>query len=231
MKTLITSGQIAQAGTFVADAGRKTTETLLQDINAKGQAGTFDMQRFFTGGTRIKNAIAEAVRKEILAVAMGVVGVLKLISAGKKISIAATSGKWTIAKAKKTFPGSPDSDFVNYGCDVAGEAKPATLTEVYEMTDDGDFNRIFGGFGVNLDLLRFTKDQIIEFAETQSEWLRQEGYGTLFLYKVGNEFFVASVYVHGDGLSVYAGRFSYVSVWRAEYRHRVVVPQLALVSN
>jgi hypothetical protein len=188
MKTLITSGQIAQAGTFVADASRKTTEAL----------------------------------------PMGVVGCLKLISAGKKVVIAATSGKRTIAKAKKTFPGFLDSDFVNYGCNVPSEAKPETATEVYEMIEeDGDFRKIFGGFGVNLDLPCFTQDQIIEFVETQPDWLQQDGCATFFLYKVGKEFFVASVSVPSAGLYVYAFRFSGDDVWRAEYRHRVVVPQLA----
>ncbi len=230
MKSLITSGQIAQAGTFVADAGRKATETLLKDINENGQVGTFDVQRFFAGGARIKAAITEVVRKEILAVAMGVVGILKLISAGKKVRIAATGGKRTIAKAKKTFPGFIDSDFVNYGCDVVEESKPETSTEVYEMTDDGDFSKIFGGFGINLDLLCFTQDQIIEFVETQPDWLRKDGYGTLFLFKVNGEFFVASVRVDVGGLEVHARRFSRNCVWGGDYRHRVVVPQLALAN-
>jgi hypothetical protein len=227
MNTSITSGQILQAGNIVADAGRKATEALLTGINKNGQGKSFDTQRLLAAGGRLKVAIAEVVRTQILAIAMGVTGCLKLLSADKKVVIKTTTGKRTIAGAKKTFPGGINENFKNYGCDIAGEVKPETATEVYEMTEDARFANIFGSFGLNLDQLCFTQDQIIEFVETQSDWLRKEGYATFFLFKVGNEFFVAGVRFIDDGqLEVYVNRFSRGYVWLAENRRRVVVPQL-----
>jgi hypothetical protein len=225
--TSITPGQIAQVGNFVADLGRKTAMEVLDKINRAGQGKSCNVQRLLASGKKIKPALARFLQDQIMTIAMGQVGCLKLISAGKKVVIKATSGKRTIAAAGKTFPGWIDPDYKNYGCNVTAEARPETPTDVYEMIEDGDFRKIFGSFGENLDRLCLTQDQIIEFVESHIKWLRTEGYATLFLFKVGTDCFVARVYFFDDGqLRARVRRFSYDDVWRAKYRHRIVVPQL-----
>ena len=157
----------------------------------------------------------------------GIVGCLKLISLGEKVTIPATTGKRTIAKATKIFTGYIDADFVNYGCDVQGASAPETQTDVYELVEDGDFRKIFGSFGINLDLLCFTQNQIIAWVETNHKRLCTEGYGTFFLFKENGEFFVASVGFGDTGaLKVHVLRLSSDRVWFAGGRPRIVLPQL-----
>jgi hypothetical protein len=64
------------------------------------------------------------------------------------------------------------------------------------------------------------------------KWLRTDGYGTFFLLKVGNEFFVELVHVVSGGLlEARVRRFLHAYVWRAEYRRRFVLPQLAALAS
>jgi hypothetical protein len=71
-----------------------------------------------------------------------------------------------------------------------------------------------------------TQAQIIRFCEKHPTWLRQEGYATFFLTKVGDEYFVVLVRVGSGGLAVGVNRLGSGGVWVSEYRRRVVVPQL-----
>ena len=83
----------------------------------------------------------------------------------------------------------------------------------------------------DLNSLCLTQPQIIHFVEKHKKWLRTDGYGTFFLFKVGEELFVAYVYFDGYGrLKVFVYRFSFDYVWYAGCGHRVVVPQLALAN-
>ena len=94
------------------------------------------------------------------------------------------------------------------------------------LIKNGNFAQIFGGFGENLDRLCLEQDQIIRFVKDQAKWLHPDGYGTFFLFKVGDEYFVADVRWHGGGLGADADRLSVDDVWCAEIRFRFVVPQL-----
>lgn len=153
--------------------------------------------------------------------------VLKPIFEGEKIVLAATSGTRTIAQARHVFTGHLDPDFTKWGLDVPARSTVATPVALYEMVKDGNFGSIFGDFDRNLDDLCFTQDQIVHFVENYPARLRKDGYAAFFLFKVGGEFFVADVYRYSDGRpGVHVFRFSSDYVWHAEYRHRVVVPQL-----
>jgi hypothetical protein len=167
----------------------------------------------------------------IKEMATNIQGCLKRILDGEQIVIGKTDGKQTLANAKDVFTGWVDPDFVNYGCDVEGKPAPETPVEVFEMVEDGDFARIFGGFNVSLDELCLSQHQIKSFAKDHRDKLRTDGYGTFFLFKVakGNdsEFFVAYVdFDDGGRLEVSVHRFSDDHVWYAGFRRRIVVPQL-----
>jgi hypothetical protein len=107
---------------------------------------------------------------------------------------------------------------------VAGPPTIDTPVRIYEMVKDCTFQGMFGGFGVDLDSLALTQAQIKQFAKHRSDWLKKGGHGTFFLFKIGNEFFVAAVYFFSDGrLGVRVRDFTLDRVFRAQKRHRLVV--------
>lgn len=179
-------------------------------------------------GTRWLTEFKRFLRKEPCWVVAELVAssVLRLISGGKQIIILATTGTKTIASATDVFTWGIDSDFKNWGLDVVEPAKPDTPVEVHEMIADGDFKTIFGSLGRNLDELCFTQEQIIVFVQNHKKWLRTDGCSTFFPFKVGNEFFVAYVYLFAGGRPrAYVNRFSSGFVWSGASRPRIVVPQ------
>ena len=140
----------------------------------------------------------------------------------QNIQIPKTTGKETIINSKLFYY--IDSDFKNYGADELGEKQPATELAVCELTEDMMFQQMF----TKPDEMALTQSQILEFIENNKDKLRQDGYATFFLFKSKGNFFVARVRVGSDGLYVLVGRFEGGHVWDAEYRHRLVVPQLTL---
>lgn len=134
----------------------------------------------------------------------------------------------TIARADDIFS-YIDSDFENYGTDKKSPKTKETEVAVLEMDKDGTLADIFGSISKDTGSMVMTQAQIIEFVKTHKDKLRTDYYSSFFLFKVGNEFFVARVDLLVDGsLSAGVGHFSRGGVWYAEYRPRVVVPQLAL---
>lgn len=151
---------------------------------------------------------------------------LRQLFAGETISVGATNGTMTIARAHDVFVSGIDSDFVAWGLDVSGQRTKATKAIVYEITKDGTFAEIFGSLERSLDSLCWTQSQIVDFVEAWDR-LREDGRTTFFLFKVGNKFFVAHVNVPSRGsLYVDVYRFSYGRVWSAVCHHRFAVPQL-----
>jgi len=82
--------------------------------------------------------------------------------------------------------------------------------------------------------LCFTQSQIIDFCKKHRNHLRQDGNATFFFTKkdfgkpaTEDNLFVAFVYVDSDGLRVRVYHFDYAYVWDADYRLRVVIPNLS----
>ena len=154
--------------------------------------------------------------------------ILKLISAGKRVVIGATAGTETLASTNDVFS-SVSPDFKNWGCDKAELATPDVAVEVYEQIEDADYPKIFGGLGQSLDRLTLTTPQIKSFVVNHAKDYLLEAEWTCFrfLFKVSNELFIADVRVLSDGnRDVRVTRFLDGSIRHAEYRHRIVVPQL-----
>ena len=75
-----------------------------------------------------------------------------------------------------------------------------------------------------LDRLILTQSQIKQFVKRYPDWLKKDGNGTFFLFKVGNEFFVAAVYFFSDGrLGVRVRRLTLERVFRRQKGHRLMV--------
>lgn len=138
------------------------------------------------------------------------------------IKIPALSGKKTIADSE--LFAYKDSDFKKLN--KVGKKTKATNISVYEMDKDGTFTDIFGSLSNETDKLALTQEQILYFVENHKDKLRQDGWATFFLYKEGDDFFVAGVHLLSSGPYVYQYPLSCGNVWGAEVRHRFVVPQL-----
>lgn len=145
------------------------------------------------------------------------------------IVLGPTTGSETIAQAKNVFPGYIDSDFVNWSLDEPDDPTGPQEMQVDELVVDGRLKVIFEGYGVLLNRLCLTQNQIKRFCTEYRGDLRTEGYATFFLTKrkKDGKFFV--VYVRfGDWvrLEVSVDPLEHGYVWGAEGRHRIVLPQL-----
>lgn len=158
---------------------------------------------------------------------------LRLISADQQVKISACAGgpRASLAYAGKTFTGYLDGDFTAWKLDTKQPATEETSVSVYETHKaDGTLKQIFSSFNKDLKTLCFqSQEQVETFAKENRQWLRTDGYGTLFLFteKVDNnkeEFFVAYVRLGGGELRVYVYRLSNDFVWGASHRRRIVVP-------
>ncbi|MFH1608977.1 MAG: hypothetical protein ABH951_03120 [Patescibacteria group bacterium] len=150
--------------------------------------------------------------------------ILKLISTGENLKLDACDGKKTIYDSKDVFAWK-DDDFKNWKVNTTGPATAEISADIYEMAKDATFAEMFSSLG-DLHKLCLTQSQILNFIAKHKNWLRTEGYGTFFLFKANGNFFVASVNVNSDGLSVHVIRLEDDIVWNAEGRHRIVIPQL-----
>jgi hypothetical protein len=173
--------------------------------------GEEGVQRFLSGELVVK-------------LAEGVSNILRLLSASATLTIRACNGSETLAQAKGVFKSGIDSDFKNWGLDKEGKATEETQVQVYETAKDATFAKMFGSLGSDLNNLCLTQHQIKTFCEQHSSWLRSDGYGTFFLFKAEEQFFVADVGVGSAGLDVRVGRVESDGVWGADRQHRVVVP-------
>ena len=152
--------------------------------------------------------------------------VVVLISGGTELALDACDGRKTITQASGVFSYT-DSNFKNWGTDVAGRATPATPVAVYEQREDADFAKMFGSLADDPSKLVIEQDQILNFIQKYRNWLRQDGWATFFLFQSGSEFFVALVCCFSGGLlGVRVLRLEYFLVWLAVLRYRLVVPQL-----
>jgi hypothetical protein len=223
----ITSGQKEQIGRFIQDAARNGTHESVKELQDNGALDGDSLQKIISRGDQVSSRVKEFIKGLLSEMAEIVRGCLKLISGTETLTLDETDGAETIAKAKDTFNGYLDSDFCNWNLDVPSQPTKDQKVSVFEMTKNGTFSQIYNGLSSNLDSLCLTQAQIIGFVKKHRKWLRADGYGTFFLFKRGEDFFVADVRVLGDGsLFVCVVKLADDYVWYAEYQHRVVVPQL-----
>lgn len=167
------------------------------------------------------------LRKQPCWTEVAVESMLRLLSGGENLTIDATDGQEILAEAGDVFV-SIDGDFKNWGADEKSCATEEVPVDVYEIAKDGTFAQLFGSLNADVRKLCLTQAQIMGFVKKHRNQLRTEGYGNFFLFESNSEVFVATVGVFSGGrLDVRVDRFDDSYVWRAGYRHRVVVPQLA----
>lgn len=154
--------------------------------------------------------------------------ILRVVSSGEKLMIEVLDGKASILDAKKVFKSCINGDFKIRirGFNQSGSATAETVVDVSALIKDATFGQIFTSITPDLDKIVMSQAQIIRFCEKYPTCLRQKGYATFFLTKVGDDYFVVSVRVYDDGLEAGVHQLEDDGVWHGEYRHRVVSPQL-----
>jgi hypothetical protein len=148
---------------------------------------------------------------------------LRLLSGNEPVMLDPTDGLETLGQATDVFR-YIDRNFERWNCNVLGPPTQETVVQVYEMIRDSTFQELFGGFGAALDSLALTQAQIKQFAKYYRDWLKKGGNGTFFLFRVGDEFFVAAVYFFSDGrLGMRVRGLALDRVFRAQKCHRLVI--------
>ena len=154
--------------------------------------------------------------------------ILRCISEGENLVIPATDGKALISEEKDVFKVWIDPDFLRLDANEPSNPTPEAVPRVYEMERDTTFEHMFDSVCKDKDKICWTQSQIIGFVQKYPNWLHPEGWATFFPFKSKGNFFVASVRWHDPArLDVYVSLLrEYDGVWIAEFRNRVVLPQL-----
>lgn len=224
---VITIGKKEQCVTVIKDASRKAAEEALVELEANGTLNGDNLQRIIEKGDHVSAEVKKFLKEMFAKLTESIIGCLKLISGAEMLTLDACEDS-LISGSTEIFDGWIDSDFENYGCNVTGPSTGPTNVQVHEMVEDGTFEKIYSSQGRELDSMCLTQGQIKNFIKKYCNWLRTDGYGTFFLFKANNQFFVAGVCFDSSRLVVNVRRLSFDYVWRADFRRRFVLPQLNL---
>jgi hypothetical protein len=191
----VTDGQKSQFVTVVSDAVRKSVGTLINEMSEKGMLNAENFQGILGSGNHLAAMINQSVRETISRLLEGVWGCLKLISGKREIFIAPTDGTETIAEAAEVF-GRIDPNFNDWGLNRSSYPTGRRQIEVYQLVETASLKRIFTSLKKNPDTLCLTQAQIKVICRDYYDELENGSakMPNLFLFKTGQEFFVAWVY-------------------------------------
>lgn len=191
----VTDGQKSQFVTVVSDAIRKSVGTLIDELSEKGTLNSENFQGILGSGNHLVSVINQSVKDTVGNLLEGVKGCLKLISGGRKLFIAATEGTETLADATDVFS-RIDPNLNDMGLNRSSQSTKRQQIEVYRLVETGSLKRIFTSLRRNLDSLCLTQAQIKAICRDHFNELENSSapQPNLFLFKVGQEFFVAWIY-------------------------------------
>ncbi len=151
----------------------------------------------------------------------------------REVTIESTDGNKLIYNAKTIFKAGINSEFNNWPLTKKGPETKKTLVSIYELFRDGFGKEVFNSFGVDLEELVLTQNQINNFCETQPDWFCDDHYMTLFLAKedsdkpaINENLLVVFIGAYSDGLYIFSFPFDTLAIGRGNVRHFVVVPQI-----
>lgn len=147
---------------------------------------------------------------------------LSLISEGESLVLDPTDGTEVLANAEDVFV-YIDLEFEKQ--DKPGPATEEVTVAVYELALDATYAEMLGSLSENLRESCLTQAQIKGFARKYSSWM---GRVCLFLFESHEQFFLADVNIDDSNgeLEIHLGEFNDPIRCNADYRDRVVVPQL-----
>lgn len=141
-----------------------------------------------------------------------------------------TDGIMAEENLRKVFNGYVDPMLLN----IRSKVTPAVKTILCELVEDGKFMDFLGKTAGELESRRIQFAQVVEFADDSLDFLRHDGYATLFVCTIDGEpvaedllnVFVASVYISAEGqLYIYRRKVSSNHTWYPGDRSRIVCPQ------
>jgi hypothetical protein len=156
---------------------------------------------------------------------------LKLVSGDEKIIISACKGGYVITEDTATFA-YIDPDFKKYkDANEPSKPTPSMRVGVYELQKTGTSQEIFDSITKYTEIMELTLEQLVIFCIEHIELLSKNGSTSIVYKNSKNKFFVANVHVDDFGrLWVIVLRLKDDNEWNAESRHRVVLPELDVMS-
>ncbi len=131
----------------------------------------------------------------------------------------------TIERAKRVFKGYLDWRFVK-GLNTDSALIKPTNAGVHRVIKDGKFELYFNSFSRHLDSLCLLRARIIQFCDEHRNRLSNNGCGTFFLYKDGEDYLVARVsFYPTEDLHLNVYNLAYAGDWGSFDRHSVVIAQ------
>lgn len=106
-----------------------------------------------------------------------------LISGDNILTIKALDGSRLICDARDTFRAGIDHNFINWGINKPGLTTPEITVQVHEIRESANFMEMFKSLPGIWGQKYLSQDQVIDFCENLSGWLKREGRNTFFLIK------------------------------------------------
>ena len=143
--------------------------------------------------------------------------------------VPATTGIRTFVTQRDMFPGYFDEDFVGYETNVPSEATVPTLSNLYEVTKEGDFRDLLGSFNLELEPLFWrSQDQILTWVDNHPQYIRPYEWPAFFPFIIGKKRFVTSVSWYRSELRTILNHFDDNDVRVAAYSSSLVLPQVGV---
>lgn len=158
-------------------------------------------------------------------------GITRLLSNNEEILIEACDGKKTISLSEEIFDLCIDCNFYKSEHSQPEKSTKSVQVNVFEVIKNSTLMQIFGSLNnhhdhdFDMDQLCLTQHQVSSFCKKQRGWLRKDTYGTLFLTKVGFNYYVLHVIFLGGGLAIHRHHLGDSTIkWNGASLHRVVTP-------
>jgi len=152
------------------------------------------------------------------------VEILKRITGDNKIYIAALDGTQTIADSPELFGSYLDLWFKEQDNNKPGPATVACSMDIYEIAQKSNFRGMLGSLNSNLDELVSSQAQLVYFCRKYPHKLHKRGYYNFFLMKDKDGYYIATVTVRIEAISIYRYDFEREGTWNGKDCHHLLIP-------
>lgn len=245
---------VAKSPAFIKSQNQKvimSTKTMNPKLNQKLQTGVVNiihavamkaiaemqedglldvdaLQRMISYGGQTLGFVKEAIKEILVEMEENSAMRLSPIFGLQNLILDATDGTETFIKSRRLFDKYFDDDFISMGLDVPSHPTDIAKVSVYEMIEGGTFRQILESLSFDLDILCLTQGQILVFLKNHWSHLRTHDERNVFLFKRGEDFFIAFVDMEDDGsMGIdFIDLFMAIKYWSLDEAFNVIVPQL-----
>ncbi len=186
------------------------------------------LQRIVSYGGQSLDFVKEAIREILVEMAENSARRLSPIFGSQNLVLDATDGTETFIRSKHLFDKYFDEEYQSMGLDAPSLPTAATKVSVYEMIEGGTFKQVFESLSFDLDTLCLTQGQTLLFLKNHWSHLRSHDERNAFLFKRGDDYFVAFVDMENNG----SMGIDFIDLslalkhWTLDEAFNVIVPQL-----